>query len=75
MALVSKGSRQSMASAAKPSMPQRQQHSQISGLLASSMTNNQLTDDQDDITGTVITLTLFYSRGAIKRYDALKQHT
>ena len=64
MALVSKGSRQSMASAAKPSMPQRQQHSQISGLLASSMTNNQLTDDQDDITGKVVTTIVFYTGSA-----------
>ena len=63
MALVSKGSRQIMASAAKPSMPQRQQHSQISGLLASSMTNNQLTDDQDDITGKITTFILFYTKG------------
>ena len=32
-------------------MQQRKQHSQISGLLVASMSNNQISDDQDDVTG------------------------
>ena len=36
----------------KAPMPQRQQHSQLSGLLASSLAaNNSTNDDQDDNTG------------------------
>ena len=42
-------------------MQQRKQHSQISGLLVASMSNNQISDDQDDVTGRDVNKYILYS--------------
>lgn len=41
-------------------MQQRKQHSQISGLLVASMSNNQISDDQDDVTGRDVNISNMY---------------
>ena len=48
-------------------MQQRKQHSQISGLLVASMSNNQISDDQDDVTGRDVNI--YY----MQWYNHLKQ--